>query len=72
MTLADGIKTNYCIKLLDISDNKIDDKGFSHFSEIPLKNYSLEALDVSKNQITVNIYYIYIYILGCISKRFCG
>jgi hypothetical protein len=58
MTLADGIKTNYCIKLLDISDNKFDDKGFSHFCEIPIKNYSLESLDVSKNQITVYIYII--------------
>ena len=40
------------LKSLDISDNKISDKGFENFIDLPMKNYTLEILDVSKNMIT--------------------
>jgi Leucine-rich repeat (LRR) protein len=39
--------------ILNISDNKIDDKGFKSFGDVSLKNHVLENLDVSKNMISV-------------------
>lgn len=45
--------TNISLKFLNISENKIDDRGFKSFDELPLKNHTLENLDISKNLISV-------------------
>lgn len=51
--MGEALHGNNSLKILNISDNKLDDKGFKSFAEVPLKNHSLENLDVSRNMITV-------------------
>ena len=51
-TIADGLYLNCSVKNLDLSENKITDKGFEYFIDVPLKNNTLENLDVSKNMIS--------------------
>jgi Leucine-rich repeat (LRR) protein len=50
--IADGMYLNCSVKNLDLSENKITDKGFEYFIDVPLKNNALENLDVSKNMIS--------------------
>lgn len=57
--IAEGLANNNSIKKIELSDNKIDDKGFLHFSDLPLKNFNIEYFDISKNNITV--YKIFMY-----------
>lgn len=53
-TIGEGICGNNSIKILNLSDNKIEDKGFKSFEELPIKNKnSLEVIDMSKNLISV-------------------
>jgi Ran GTPase-activating protein (RanGAP) involved in mRNA processing and transport len=51
-SLAEGLSYNTSLKILDISNNKFDDKGFQYFKEFPIKNTTLESLDISKNLVT--------------------
>lgn len=54
IAIAEGLIQNGSIRKLDISDNKIDDDGFFCFEKVPLMNYTLEKLNVSKNTISVS------------------
>lgn len=47
------LASNNSIKVLNLSDNRIDDRGFKSFEEFPAKNHGVEIIDVSKNFITV-------------------
>ena len=40
------------MKIINLCDNRIDDRGFKIFEELPSKNHTLEIIDVSKNFIT--------------------
>jgi Leucine-rich repeat (LRR) protein len=48
-----ALQTNNSLKILNLSDNKIDDKGFKSFGDVPYKNHSLEDIDLSRNMISV-------------------
>jgi Ran GTPase-activating protein (RanGAP) involved in mRNA processing and transport len=52
ISIAEGFINNTSLISLDISENRIDDKGFGHFSDFPTVNYTLEKFDISKNLIT--------------------
>ena len=50
--VAEGALNWNTLQILDLSDNKINDKGFAAFQLMPESNSSLEHFDISKNFIT--------------------